>query len=112
MALTEALETLMRRRGWRRAMDSARIGNRWPEIVGASLVERCEPASLDKGVLTVRAESAVWATQLRYMTRQIAERANEVLGEPLVTSVVIVVGDLSTRDAAEQPSTPGRQERR
>lgn len=110
VALTDALETLMRRRGWRRAMDSARISSRWQDIVGASLIGRCEPASLDKGVLTVRAASPVWATQLRYMTRQLAERSNEVLAERMVTSVVIVIGDITIHDepTAEHPAPKGQ----
>ncbi|MEX0831815.1 MAG: DUF721 domain-containing protein [Nitriliruptoraceae bacterium] len=95
--LTEALETLVRRRGWSKALRSARLWAQWEDVVGEGLVGRCEPSSLERGVLTVRTSSQVWATQLKYMTRHIAGRANEAIGQEVVTKVVIVVGTVGER---------------
>jgi len=95
--LTEALETLVRRRGWSKALRSSRLWAQWEHVVGEGLASRCEPASLERGVLTVRTSSQVWATQLKYMTRHIADRANEAIGQEAVTKVVIIVGTVGER---------------
>lgn len=106
VALNAALEQLLQRRGWARALASATIWTQWAQIVGDNLAQRCEPTTLTRGVLTVRAENQVWATQLRYMTTQLADRANDVLAappeRPVVTRVTIVVGDVS-RERTDQP---------
>jgi predicted nucleic acid-binding Zn ribbon protein len=50
----------------------------------------------------VRAESQVWATQLRYMLPQLKARVEEVLGEGSVTDIRVVVGTLEGRQAPDQ----------
>jgi len=90
----ETLTQLVRRRGWDERLRGATAWTRWHDIVGAEMARRCEPVRLAGGVLVVRAESQVWATQLRYLVPQLLANANEVLGSRAVRSVRIVVGRL------------------
>lgn len=93
-SLAGELGRLTRRPGWGERLGAARLVAAWPAIVGQDLVLHCEPVRLAGRVLVVRAESPVWATQLRYLTRQLVVRADEVLGAGSVAKVDVVVGRL------------------
>jgi predicted nucleic acid-binding Zn ribbon protein len=90
----DALQQFLDRRGWGERLTGATASQRWEQIVGPDLAVRCEPVRLAGGTLVVRAESQVWATQLRYLLPQLAAKANEVLGEGQVRDVRLVVGPL------------------
>jgi predicted nucleic acid-binding Zn ribbon protein len=93
----ESLATLIRVGGWEERLRGASAWTHWEDIVGADMARRCEPVRLAGGTLVVRAESAVWATQLRYLIPQLQANAVEVLGEGTVREVKIVVGVLEAR---------------
>ena len=93
--LGDALREALNRRGWDERLTGADAASRWERIVGAELAQRCEPVRLAGGTLVVRAESQVWATQLRYMLPQLRAKAEEVLGPGRVRDVRLEVGPLS-----------------
>ena len=76
-------------------MEGARVHDRWVEIAGAQMAAHTEPVRLHGGVLVVRAESPTWATQVSYLSGELVERANAVLGEGQVHRVVLVTGPLT-----------------
>ncbi len=90
----DTLRQLLDRHGWGERLQGATASQRWEAIVGPDLAVRCEPVRLAGGTLVVRAESQVWATQLRYMLSQLAANANEVLGPGQVREIRLVVGPL------------------
>jgi predicted nucleic acid-binding Zn ribbon protein len=92
--LDELLADLRARRGWERRLEGARIHDRWAEIAGPQVAAHTEPVRLHGGVLVVRAESATWATEVRYLAAELAARANAVLGAGQVERVVLVTGRL------------------
>lgn len=96
--LDETLRELIDRRGWGERLRGASAWSRWDQIVGGELAARCEPLRLVRGVLTIRAESQIWATQLRYMIPQLRANVEAALGEKTVRDVKIVVGPLEGRD--------------
>ncbi len=85
------LEGLMQQSPWGPGVVLGELGRRWPEVVGETLSRECTPAALHGGVLVVRASSAPWGAQLRFLERDIAARANEVLGETKVRDVRVTV---------------------
>jgi hypothetical protein len=46
----------------------------WTEVVGLRVAERARPVSLERGVLTVRAATNVWANELAMLSAAIVER--------------------------------------
>ena len=106
-ALSGELSRLTRRPGWGERLSAARLVAAWPAIVGPDLVAHCEPVRLAGRVLVVRAATPVWATQLRYLTQQLVERADEVLGVGSVTKVDVVVGRLEGAAAPPAAGQPG-----
>lgn len=92
-ALSELLGQWVDRRGWQDRLQDSQIHRRWLEIAGEEIAAHAEPVRLRGGVLVVRAQSGAWATQLRYLTPRLLERAQQVLGADRVERVQIVSGE-------------------
>lgn len=97
--VAEVVDRLTSTRGWQARLRGARVHTAWEQIVGEELARHVVPVRLAGGVLVVRAESPAWATQVRYLTRQLLERANEVLGEGEVRTVTVQAGGDARRTA-------------
>ena len=76
----------------------------WPGIVGPSVAAHAAPTSLRDGVLRVRADSPVWATEITYLGDAIRTQANEAVGRDVVHRVEVWTGPPST---APGPHTHG-----
>ena len=69
------------------------LGRSWASVVGDRLAEESAPVRLDdQGSLLVRASSAAWAAQVRFLAAEVVTAANRALGEDRVASVSVVVG--------------------
>ncbi|MGI8775116.1 MAG: DciA family protein [Actinomycetota bacterium] len=92
----ESLKNLLpgvgRKLGLDAAVETGLVWQKWPEIVGEAVAAHAEPTSLRNGVLKVRTDSPTWATEIGYLGRQIALKANEVAGCRLVTEVRVWTG--------------------
>ena len=73
--------------GGARPADTARLWRAWPSLAGATVCAHVEPTSLRDGILRLRADSPVWATEVGYLADHILARANEVLKAPVVREV-------------------------
>lgn len=89
-----AVQELLAGRGWDERLHAATLWHRWEEVVGPALAAHCQPVRLAGGTLVLRAESQVWATQLRYLTPQVLSRVGALLGADAAHQVRIVVGRL------------------
>jgi predicted nucleic acid-binding Zn ribbon protein len=65
---------------------------RWNEIVGPQIALHAEPSSLRAGLLRVRTDSTVWATEISYLGEEIKRRANAALGRDVVVDVRVWTG--------------------
>ncbi len=73
--------------GGGRAADTALLWRAWPALAGATVCAHVEPTSLRDGVLRLRADSPVWATEVGYLADHIRARANEILKDAVVHEV-------------------------
>lgn len=101
-AIGESLQRFVERQGWAERLRGADAWSRWDQIVGAELASRCEPVRLAGKILVIRAESQVWATQLRYLIAQLRTNFDRELGVGAVTQIRIEVGPLTGRKSPEQ----------
>lgn len=83
------LDGMLAERGWRTRVAVAGVMARWGEIVGADLAAHCEPEGFTEGVLTIRADSTAWATQVRLLAPDLLRRLNGELGQRTVERVVV-----------------------
>ncbi len=87
--LKDVLGTVTRRLGMEDAANAGELWRRWAEIVGAEIAHHAEPTSLRSGVLRIRTDSPVWATEIGYLTTEIRTRINQKLGKDVVREVKV-----------------------
>lgn len=87
--LGEQLDRLLLDRGWNLDVAVGSVMGRWPSIVGVDVAAHCAPTGFEAGVLTVRAESTAWATQLRLMSATLLHRLEVEVGDA-VTELRVV----------------------
>ncbi len=64
-----------------RGTDRIQIGGvcgKWTDAVGQNVATHVRPIRLDQGVLTVEADNAAWATQVKFLSGTIINRLAEV----------------------------------
>lgn len=84
------VDALVDERGWQAPVAAVGVEGRWPVVVGPELAAHCRPEGYAEGVLTVRAESTAWATQLRLLAPVLVARLNADLGDGTVTRVTVL----------------------
>ena len=101
----EVLSELFQRRPWGSGVAIGELARTWADVVGERLAEETSPAGLEGGVLLVRATSAAWAAQVRFLTEEIRQRADSALGGNAVKGVRIIVdrGSAGRPGRAERP---------
>jgi predicted nucleic acid-binding Zn ribbon protein len=85
-----AIGRLMAERGWEADLAIGGVIGRWDTIVGAEVAAHCRPEGFAEGVVTVRADSTAWATQVRLLTPALIRRLNEELGDATVQRVRVL----------------------
>ncbi len=90
--LTEALIAVRTELGLPAGDPLRDLADHWNEIVGDDIAEHAHLDSVHDGALTVTTDGPIWASQLRYLEREIIERAEAVIGTGIVGSVRIRVG--------------------
>lgn len=87
--LAKAVDRLVSDRGWGRQISLRMVLARWPELVGPANAGHSRPVGYQDAVLTVQAESTVWATSLRSIAANLVAELNSRLGEGTVSRVVV-----------------------
>jgi predicted nucleic acid-binding Zn ribbon protein len=85
--LGDQMDRLLLDRGWNVDVAVGAVMGRWPEIVGLNVAEHCKPVTFSDGVLTVRADSTAWTTQMRLMSSSILGRLEAEVGKDAVTEL-------------------------
>lgn len=83
------IERLVADRGWDVDVAVGGVMGRWPRVVGDTVAEHCTPETFTDGVLTVRADSTAWATQVRLLVPTMLRRLAEELGEGVVQQLQV-----------------------
>jgi predicted nucleic acid-binding Zn ribbon protein len=88
--LGDQLDRLLLDRGWKVDVAVGSVMGRWPEIVGPDIASHVEPLTFVDGILTVRADSTAWATQMRLLASSLLARIDEEIGAGAVTELKVV----------------------
>lgn len=87
--LHAAVDRLVDEHGWEPDLAVHAVVARWDEIVGAEVAGHVATEGYADGVLTVRADSTAWATQMRMLAPTLVRRLNEEIGHGVVTRVEV-----------------------
>lgn len=85
----EEVTKLVASRGWDTEVQVGTVVGRWPAIVGEQVAAHVEVIAFEGTVLTVRARSTAWASQMRLLQSTILGRIEEQVGEGVVTEIVV-----------------------
>ncbi len=88
--LGDQLDRFVAERGWAAEVAVGSVIGRWPSIVGPDVAAHSHPTDFVDGILTVRADSTAWATQLRLLESSLMARLAQDVGEGTVTELRIV----------------------
>ena len=67
------------------------LHDQWSDVVGVAIAARCRPRRLADSVLHVEVDHPGWATEIRYLERQIIERTAEIMPQLDITSLTVSV---------------------
>ncbi len=67
------------------------VMDRWIDIVGPDAAGVSDPVKLTDGVLTVRVDDPVWASEFRWLENTIVTRVTELASGAVITNVKVVV---------------------
>ncbi|HEX5268764.1 MAG TPA: DUF721 domain-containing protein [Acidimicrobiales bacterium] len=87
----ESLQRISRSLGGTDAGVVGTVFAHWEEAVGAAIADHAKPLSLRDGVLVVGVGEPAWATQLRFLERQILERLRDAAGREVATRIEVRV---------------------
>jgi predicted nucleic acid-binding Zn ribbon protein len=105
--LEAAVDRLVDEHGWSEEIAVHGVVARWDQIVGPEVASHVAPERYADGVLTVRADSTAWATQVRMLAPTLVRRLNEEIGDGVVIRVT-VLGPHAPSWRKGPRSVPGR----
>ena len=106
--LSDAVERLVETKGWATEINLHTLLARWALLVGAANAAHSQPEGYAETVLTVRADSTAWATQLRYLAPQLVAMLNDQLGDGTVTRIKVVGPDAPSWKKGRRAVRDGR----
>ncbi len=83
------IQRLLTERAWTTPVAVGGVMGRWDQIVGEEVAAHCVPETFADRVLTVRADSTAWATQVRLLAPTVLARLTEELGSGVVVKLVV-----------------------
>lgn len=89
LLLKSTLNELIKGRQWESSLAEGNLFSSWDEIVGEEIALHSEPITFFEGVLTIRASSTAWATQLGLLKPSLLKKLQE--GAPDVTIQDLVI---------------------
>lgn len=87
--LSVAVQVFARQQGWGASLRLARMSRQWEHVVGAEIAANTSVGDFRDGVLTIRAKTPVWATQLLYLLPTITKRVKKWLAPSQVVRIEI-----------------------
>lgn len=90
LLIKNTLDELVKGRQWEGALAEGNLFTSFSEIVGEEIAAHSEPITFFEGVLTIRASSTAWATQLNLLKPTILEKLRSSAPGVLVDDLIIV----------------------
>jgi predicted nucleic acid-binding Zn ribbon protein len=91
VSMHASLDRIVRHLGGPSADVTSRVFGRWPELVGDAVAAHSRPVSMNGTTLVVAVSDPAWATQLRFLERDLVERLRTELGTDAVNEIEVRV---------------------
>lgn len=90
-SVEESLQRISRSLGGSDAGVMKVVFAHWEDAVGPAIADHATPLSLRDGVLVVAVAESAWATQLRFLERQILDTLRDAAGGDVATRIEVRV---------------------
>jgi hypothetical protein len=87
--LKTALDRTLRDLGLDKRLRAEQVSALWPQIVGPAVAKIACPGPVRNGTLFIEVVDHLWMQELKFQEREVVERLNVALGEPLVRRLFI-----------------------
>ena len=94
------LAGLAHRLGLESKLFEARLRRQWPDIVGEPIATHTRPDQIRFKKLTIFVHNSVWLQQLTFLKPVLLQKVNTMAGEPLVTEIVLRIGEFASNRLA------------
>ena len=88
--LNAILNELVTARDWRQGIAEGSLFTEWVDVVGQDVGTHSTPISLVDGLLTIKATSSAWATQLTLMASNLLQTISNSAPGALVEEIVVL----------------------
>lgn len=88
-SLSHVLRGTIREQGWQEELGHGWIFGNWSTLVGETVAEHAVPNRIEDCTLYINCDNSAWATNLRYMQKQILQRIEEKVGPDIVVNLHI-----------------------
>lgn len=89
ISLQDALKNYLNNNRQKPAFQSARVELAWPEIMGKTIAQYTQKIQIVNHTLYITTDIAPLKNELIFQKQTIIRRVNEVLGEQVITEVVV-----------------------
>ncbi len=86
-SIAPVLSRALSEAGLTRRLEERSLLAAWPTIVGERIARYSTPLDIEDGVLTLRADNAVWRQELTLLLPEIIRRYNELCGADAVREI-------------------------
>ena len=108
-SLSSTLRTIAEQYGLSSRMLEQRLRRDWRTIVGEQIARHTHPDSIRYKKLYLIADHPAWLQHLQFLKPSLIEKINAAAGEPIVTDLILRVGEMATAAVAHpsvSASTP------
>lgn len=106
--LGDALDRLVESKGWSTELSVHTLAGRWAALVGPQLADHTRPERYADQVLTIRATSTAWASQMRLLAPRLVAVLNDQLGQGTILRVNILGPDAPSWKRGRRAVRDGR----
>jgi predicted nucleic acid-binding Zn ribbon protein len=87
VTLAAALQKALGHGALKKHLEVAQIAAAWEALAGEVLAQHVQPVELEKGVLTLQADSSVWRQQVSFMRQELLQKIRDHFKDNLVRSL-------------------------
>lgn len=89
VSAAHAVDELVATQDWEERTRVAGVMANWDRVAGPDIAAHVVAESFDGAVLTLRADSTAWATQVRLLMPMVRRRVDAEVGEGVVADIVV-----------------------
>ena len=90
--LRDAVDAVTRDLGMPPPDALSRVADAWTSVAGTALAAHSRVRSVRNGEAVIEVDGPAWATQIRYLAKDLVEGLDGALGGRAITSLKVVVG--------------------